>query len=254
MNSKISTLAGMTLAAMGVVHFLGCVAAEDSLPGNEAAVGEAELAASSSDYPGPCSNEQTVPGTPQYLSADYHGVNPDARVITMPDVGRIRAGISCVGTAFIILRIGPDSAVCQALGKCTQGDLSTLTPSDISYLQSYYPGQVPLYHVCSKHGFGWYDAVGVAPGTYLAVANSGSALWGFFEGHGTMDTYAYYGNGGAYQPVNCSPPVVCGDGICNYYGESCYTCEADCGICYPDPDPSGGGCLLPGCGVEQQAE
>lgn len=26
---------------------------------------------------------------------------------------------------------------------------------------------------------------------------------GFVEGHGTMDTYAFTGNNGAFQPVNC---------------------------------------------------
>ncbi|WP_146209764.1 hypothetical protein [Vitiosangium sp. GDMCC 1.1324] len=54
--------------------------------------GSASQAASSRDYPGPCQGETTVPGTPVYLASDYHRTNPDTRVISMPDVGRLRPG------------------------------------------------------------------------------------------------------------------------------------------------------------------
>lgn len=166
-------------------------------------VGGAAQAASSRDYPGPCPGEVTVPGTPMYLSSDYHHASTDARVISMPDVGRLRLGISCVGTGFVVIRIGPDSALCQAVHKCTSEQLATLTSEDVDWMQSSFPEQVPFRHVCKKHGFGWYDALNVPPGPYLVLAKSGSGFYGFVDGHGTMDTYAYTGNGGAFQPVNC---------------------------------------------------
>ena len=149
----------------------------------------------------------------------------------MPDFGRMRMGISCVGTGFVIIRIGPDSAVCQNLGKCEQWQLSTLTEGDVNWVQANFPAQVPLKHKCTKHKLGWYNANYVPPGVYLAVAQAGSGLFGLFDGHGTMDTYAYTGNGGAWQNVNCPRPVVRGDGICGA-GERC-ACDADCGECNP---------------------
>jgi hypothetical protein len=248
-----SRLSWLMLGAVGLVSVGGCdPVGEDSTggttevsdgasesgseggapvePGGEPglAIGEQPPAdpASSWDYPGPCQGETTVPGTPQYLSADYHGLNPDSRVIVMPNWGRLRMGISCVGTGHVVIRIGPDSALCQARGKCEPWQLATITPADVDYVLAYYPQQVPLKHVCKKHGFGWYDATYVAPGAYLAVVQAGSGLFGLIDGHGTMDTYAYTGNGGAYAPVNCPRPVVCGDNYCSpgEYG----SCEQDC--------------------------
>ena len=227
-----SRLTGMALGVLGMLQLAGCGAGEEMAAPADEELGTAVQAASSWDYPGPCQGEQTVGGTPQYISADYHGLNPDSRVIFMPDYGRLRMGISCVGTGFIVIRIGPDSALCQNLGKCDQWQLATLTEGDVNWVQAYFPAQVPLKHVCTKHKFGWYDANYVAPGAYLAVAQAGSGLFGLVDGHGTMDTYAYTGNGGSWQSVNCPRPVVCGDGICAA-GESCSSCEADCGVCNP---------------------
>lgn len=184
--------------------------------------GTLQLAASSTEYPGPCLHERCAPGTPVYLSADYHGLNPATAVIGLPDWGRFRLGISCVATGFVIIRIGPDSAVCTKLGKCTEAQLATLTESQIDWVRTYYPQEVPFYHICQKHGFGWYDAVTVRPGYYLAIANSVSAIWGLVDGHGTMDTYAYYGNGGVYQPVGCSSP--CSGKTCGQLDEFGQTC------------------------------
>ncbi|SET25457.1 hypothetical protein [Stigmatella erecta] len=213
------------------LSWVGCGVVEEAEAPGEAALATATQAASSNDYPGPCQSETTVPGMPQYLSSDYHGRNPDTRVVYLPDTGRFRLGISCVGTGFIVIRIGPDSALCQNLGKCEQWQLATLTEWDVNWVQSNFPAQVPFKHICTKHGFGWYDALGVPQGTYLAVARSDSGLFGAVDGHGTMDTYAYTGNGGAYQPVNCARPTVCGDGICNWWNESCDSCSQDCGTC-----------------------
>jgi cysteine-rich repeat protein len=193
--------------------------------------------ASSRDYPGPCAGETTASGVPLFLAADYHGANPVYGVVILNDTGRFRLGISCVGTGFVVARVGPDSALCTVRGRCTPDDLLGLTEDDINAVRSI-PGEVPFFHICEKHGFGWYDAVGVAPGIYLAIAKSGSAVWGFVDGHGTMDTYAYVGNGGAYQPVNCPPPPVCGNGIVEP-GESC-----------DDFNTAGGDCCSPTCTFE----
>jgi hypothetical protein len=69
----------------------------------------------------------------------------------------------------------------------------------------------PFVHYCDRHGFGWYDATSVPPGSYFVAADSGSIPI-FFEGHGTMDSYAFTGNGGQFQPVNCAPPNSGGGG------------------------------------------
>ena len=149
----------------------------------------------------------SLPDSPLYLSADYHGVNPSTGVIVMPAPGRIRLGISCVATGFVVVRMGAGSALCTVRGRCDLTDLLGLTQEDITAVLPI-PGEVPFFHICRKHGFGWYDAVGVAPGTYVAIADSRSGLWGLVDGHGTADTYSFFGNGGAWQPVNCpaTPP------------------------------------------------
>jgi hypothetical protein len=58
----------------------------------------AATAASSRDYAGPCANESTVPGTPQYLSVDVRTKPTDTRIINLAAPGRLRLGISCVYT------------------------------------------------------------------------------------------------------------------------------------------------------------
>lgn len=168
-------------------------------------------AASSRDYPGPCSNEAWAPPGPIFLSADYHGQNPSIGFLTLPTTGRIRLGISCVATGYVVVKVGADSALCTVRGRCSFDQLMAITEQDIEAIR-WLPGQVPFYHICQRHGFGWYDAVGVAPGFYLAIAKSGSAIWGLVDGHGTADTYPFYGNNGAFQPVNCAPPGGKGDG------------------------------------------
>src|SRR5262249_7043278 len=89
---------------------------------------------------------------------------------------------------------------------------------------------------------------GSPPGIYLAIAKSGSAVWGLVDGHGTMDTYAFIGKGGAYQPVNCPPPPVCGTGG-GEPGESCdhfNTAAGDC--CSPTCTLEPAGSASPGDG------
>ena len=133
-------------------------------------------AASSNDYAGPCQNESTAPGSPQFISVDIRTRPADARVINLPAPGRFRLGISCVYTEFRLTRLGD--------------------------------GQVVFQHQCNKHGFGWYDAANLPTGSYQATAEAKRISFEGYtpvQGHGTMDTYAYVGNGGAYQPVNCTP-------------------------------------------------
>jgi hypothetical protein len=98
----------------------------------------AAMAASSSDYPGPCANESTAPGTPQFISVDIRTKPTDARVINLAAPGRLRLGISCVYTEFKVTRLGD--------------------------------GQVVFQHRCNKHGFGWYDVANLPAGSYRATA------------------------------------------------------------------------------------
>jgi hypothetical protein len=133
-------------------------------------------AASSKDYAGPCANEATAPGTPQFISVDVRTKPTDERIINLTAPGRLRLGISCVYTEFKVTRLGD--------------------------------GQVVFQHRCNKHGFGWYDSANLPAGSYRAFAEAKRISFEGYtpvQGHGTMDTYAYVGNGGAFQPVNCSP-------------------------------------------------
>jgi len=207
-------------------------------------------AASSRDYPGPCAGETNAVGVPLYLAADYHGLNPAFGVIVLGQTGRFRLGISCVATGFAVIRVGPDSALCTLRGRCTPEQIAGLTREDVEAVEGI-PDQVPFgIHECIKHGFGWYDAVNVPAGIYLAIAQSkgpGGFIWwgplpipvlGFVDGHGTMDTYAFAGNGGAYQAVNCPRPPVCGNWIVEP-GEQC-----------DDGNTVGGDCCSPTCAAE----
>ncbi len=202
-------------------------------------------AASSRDYPGPCTGEVNAAGVPLYLSADYRGPNPVFGVVILNDTGRFKLGISCVATGFVVVRVGPDSALCTVRGRCTPSELEGLTEADIEAVR-FIPNQVPFFHICRKHGFGWYDATNVPAGIYLAIAKSASAVWGLVEGHGTMDSYAFTGNGGAFQPVNCPrPPVpVCGNYIVDA-GETCddgNRLDGDCCSATCSAAPAGAAC------------
>ena len=201
------------------------------------------LAASSHDYPGPCPGETNASGVPLYLSADYRTANPVYGVVILPQTGRFKLGISCVATGFVVAHVGPDSALCTVRGLCTPSQLLGLTEADIEAVR-FIPNEVPFFHICQKHGFGWYDAVNVPAGIYVAAAQSRSAYWGLVEGHGTMDTYAFSGNGGTFQPVNCPRPPVCGNWIVEP-GESCddgNTLDGDCCGSACTFEPSGSGC------------
>src|SRR5262245_43844009 len=212
-------------------------------------------AASSRDYPGPCTGEVNAGGVPLYLAADYRGQNPAFGVVILGNTGRFKLGISCVGTGFVVVRVGPDSALCTVRGLCTPDQLQALSENDIEAVRSI-PNQVPFFHICRKHGFGWYDATNVPAGIYLAIAKSASALWGFVEGHGTMDTYAFVGSGGNFQPVNCPrpPTPVCGNFIVDA-GETCDDgnrvdgdcCSSTCSAAPPGtPCPGNGDLCSPG--------
>ena len=193
--------------------------------------------ASSQDYPGPCIGETNAVGVPLYLAADYHGANPVFGVVILSDTGRFKLGISCVATGFVVVHVGPDSALCTVRGLCTPDQLMGLTQADIEAVQGI-PNEVPFFHICEKHGFGWYDAINVPAGIYVAIADSQSGFFGLVDGHGTMDTYAFVGNGGAFQPVNCQRPPVCG----NFLLEPGETCD--------DGNTVGGDCCSATCTVE----
>lgn len=45
-------------------------------------------------------------------------------------------------------------------GLCTPSELLALTEQDLEAVRGI-PNQVPFFHICKKHGFGWYDAVSV---------------------------------------------------------------------------------------------
>jgi hypothetical protein len=140
--------------------------------------------ASSRDYPGPCIGETNAVGVPLYLAADYHGTNPVFGVVILSDTGRFKLGISCVATGFVVVHVGPDSALCTVRGLCTPDQLMGLTQADIETVQGI-PNEVPFFHICQKHGFGWYDAVNVPAGIYVAIADSQSGFFGLVDGHGT---------------------------------------------------------------------
>jgi cysteine-rich repeat protein len=218
-------------------------------------VARSASAASSRDYPGPCIGEVNATGVPLYLSADYRTTNPVFGVVILPTAGRFKLGISCVATGFVVVRVGPESALCTVRGRCTPSELLGLTPEDVEAVRSN-PNEVPFFHICKKHGFGWYDATNVQPGIFVAAALSQSRYWGLVDGHGTMDTYAFTGNGGAFQPVNCARPTVavCGNFILEA-GETCddgNRLDGDCcsSSCTSDPAdtacPGNGDLCTPG--------
>src|SRR5262245_11820227 len=92
--------------------------------------------ASSRDYPGPCAGEVNAQGVPLFLSSDYHGVSTAFGVVILPTTGRFKLGISCVATGFVVVRVGPDSALCTQRGRCTPDQLQGLTQADIEAVAS----------------------------------------------------------------------------------------------------------------------
>src|SRR5262249_4479959 len=99
--------------------------------------------ASSRDYPGPCTGEMVASGVPLFLAADYHGANPVYGVVILSDTGPVptRHLMRCHG--FVVVRVGPDSALCTVRGRCTPDDLLGLTEDDVDAVRSI-PGEVCL--------------------------------------------------------------------------------------------------------------
>jgi Domain of unknown function (DUF4214) len=152
----------------------------------------------------PCANEATAGAkylitryTPDYANGNL--LSADAMQVTFTEPGRIVMGISCKASGYGILRVGDDSALCQVYGKCNVRDLNTIDEATLNAIQSNYPAQLPFFHICQAHGFGWYETPYIPAGTWLAFAKSDSGFHGFFDGHGTADTFAYVGNGGRPQ-------------------------------------------------------
>jgi Domain of unknown function (DUF4214) len=154
----------------------------------------------------PCPNEATAGAAylvsrykPDYTNGNL--LSTDAAVVTLSEPGRIVMGISCKASGFGILRVGDDSVLCRVYGKCGVRDLTTnsITRSLLDQIRSSYPGDLPFYHICVEHGFGWYETSNIPAGTWLVFANSQTGFFGLVDGNGTADVYAYVGNGGAYQ-------------------------------------------------------
>lgn len=152
----------------------------------------------------PCPNEATAGGktlitryTPDYANGNI--LSTDGVLFTFPEPGRIVMGISCKGTGYGILRVDDGGALCQVYGKCNPRDLNTIDKPLLDSIRANYPQDLPFYHICNSHQFGWYETANIQPGTWLAFGKSESGLFGFYEGHGTADTYGYVGNGGINQ-------------------------------------------------------
>jgi hypothetical protein len=152
----------------------------------------------------PCPNEASAGA--KYLvttyNPDYSNGNllrADAQLVTLTEPGRIVMGISCIATGYGILRVGDDSALCQVYGKCAVADLLTLDQAFLDNLHANYPGDLPFYHICREHHFGWYETANIPAGNWLVFAQSDSRKFGLIDGHGTADVFAYVGNGGINQ-------------------------------------------------------
>jgi hypothetical protein len=156
----------------------------------------------------PCPNEATAGA--KYIITRYKPdftngnlLSTDGLLVTLPEPGRIVMGISCIATGYGILRVGDDSALCRVFGKCSVRDLNTITEPLLDNIHGVFPAELPFYHKCYQHGFGWYETANIPAGSWLVFSKSsgpgGPWTFGFVDGHGTADTYAYVGNGGMYQ-------------------------------------------------------
>lgn len=162
----------------------------------------------------------------------WYDATTDGTLMVFKTTGRAKLGISCVASGYGMFRVGPDSRMCIDRGKCSASQ--TPTKEDVDYLSSHYgASEVPLYHICTKHGFGWYDVYNIRPGMYAAFASSVTAKWGTVDGHGTMDTFWYEQNA-------CTPSCS---------GKMCGQSDGCGGTCY-----SGSGCTAVSCATCQQAD
>jgi len=156
----------------------------------------------------PCPNEASAGAkylitryTPDYTNGNL--LSNDGLLVTFSEPGRIVMGISCVSTGYGILRVGDDSSLCRVFGKCSVRDLNTITEPLLDSIAANFPAELPFYHKCQEHAFGWYETANIPAGSWLVFSKSvgpgGPWTFGFVDGHGTADTYAYVGNGGLYQ-------------------------------------------------------
>jgi hypothetical protein len=150
----------------------------------------------------PCPNEASA-GAKFLITTwnpDYQNGNllkSDAVQFTFSEPGRIVMGISCKFSGLGVINVDTSSSICQYYGKCTVADLLTIDKNLLDDMVWRFPADLPFYHVCTSHAFGWYEIPNLRAGTWLAFSKSIST-WGL-DGHATADTYAYVGNGGRVQ-------------------------------------------------------
>jgi hypothetical protein len=106
--------------------------------------------------------------------------------------------------------------------------------SDITWLKNTFGAgsrELPFYHECAAHGFGWYNALNIEPGMYVAAAGTGSFFFGILDGHGTADTFWYERTGSCTPSCagkTCGASNGCGGTCCSGSGctpVSCPTCQ-----------------------------
>ncbi len=106
-------------------------------------------------------------------------------------------GISCKFTGLGVINVDQESSLCQYYHKCTVADLLTIDKALLDDMQWRFPADLPFYHQCGSHAFGWYEIANLRAGTWLAFSKSISTFG--LDGHATADTFAYVGNGGRNQ-------------------------------------------------------
>ena len=157
---------------------------------------------------GPAGGETRLQDFPAYLSSDINNKPYDARIFSLSQVSRIKMGINALASGVVVLRIGPDSKLCQDHSPgYNLANPSTLNPTwcTISGLYSLAQGSdqsalldavdqvansagctpvngtsgtggncrdLPFYHKARGHSFGWYDASYVQPGLYGMLLTS----------------------------------------------------------------------------------